>query len=151
MNGMKVCLACSAGGHLTELLQVEEAYKALPHYYVTDARIDSREFAGHEKTYFVECPRRNPFKSLVNLVQSLNVLLREKPTTILSTGADTAFFTCLLGKLLGAKLVFIESFARIREPSLSGRLLYPLADHFFVQWPDLKAKLPRAVYAGSVF
>ncbi len=148
---MKVCLACSAGGHLTELTRLEEAYRGQPHFFVTDKRVDTEEFAKRERVFFVTCPRRNPLKLMLNFFETLDVLLREKPTVIVSTGADTAFFTCLLGKLLGAKLVFIESFARIREPSLTGKLLYPFADKFFVQWPDLKAKLPHAVYAGSVF
>jgi len=148
---MKVCLACSAGGHLTELTRLEAAYQDKPHYYVTDRRVDTEEFAKHERVFFVTCPRRNPLKLLQNFFETLGVLLREKPTVIVSTGADTAFFTCLLGKLLGAKLVFIESFARIKEPSLTGKLLYPFADKFFVQWPDLKADLPKATFAGSVF
>ena len=151
MTSKKLCLACSAGGHLTELTRLEEAYRNQPHFFVTDQRVDTGEFAKRERTFFVTCPRRNPFKLLLNFFESLNVLLKEKPNVIVSTGADTAFFTCLLGKLMGARLVFIESFARITEPSLSGKLLYPFADTFFVQWPDLKADLPKAVYAGSVF
>ncbi len=144
-------MACSAGGHLTELTQVAEAYADQPHYFVTDRRVDSEEFARREKVFFVTCPRRNPLRLLLNFFESLHLVWREDPDVVISTGADTAFFTCLLGKIFGAKLVFIESFARITKPSLTGKLLYPFADKFFVQWPDLKADFPKAEFAGSVF
>jgi hypothetical protein len=56
----------------------------------------------------------------------------------------------LIGKLLGIRLVYVESVTRTSSLSLSGRLVYRFADHFFVQWPELAAKLGRAEFAGSV-
>ena len=55
-----------------------------------------------------------------------------------------------LGKLLGAKLIYVENGARVRTPSRSGRLMYRVADLFFVQWPELKGALPEAIFAGSL-
>ena len=148
---MKLCLAASAGGHLAELAQLEGFYKKREHFFVSDARSNALELAGKKKIYFVACPRRNPLKLAVNFIQSLKVFLNEKPDVIVSTGADTAVPICLIAKLFGKKVVFIESFARIREGSLSAKIMYPFADRFFVQWPQTKAVFRRAEFAGSVF
>lgn len=148
---MKICCASSAGGHLTELLQLKETFENRKHYFLTDKRLDSKELADREKVFFVECPRRNPLKLIVNLWQSMRIFLKEKPDVVISTGADTAIATCLIAKLFGKRVVFLESFCRIREKSLSGRIMYRLADLFLVQWRENIEFYPKAEYAGSVF
>jgi UDP-N-acetylglucosamine:LPS N-acetylglucosamine transferase len=69
---------------------------------------------------------------------------------ILSTGAGLAVPFFLVGKLLGIRLVYVESVTRIETISLTGRLVYRLADRFFVQWPEAARRLPRAEFAGAV-
>ena len=81
--------------------------------------------------------------------QSLLIVLRERPRLVLSTGADVAVPICILARLLGARLVFIETAGELR-PSLSGRLVYPFADLFIVQWPEKLAAFPRAVLARGL-
>lgn len=148
---MKVCIAASGGGHLTEILQVKGAFAGIPHYFVSDVRNNSKELAKSEKVYFTECPQRSPFKFLKNIFQSLKILLKESPDIIVSTGADTALATCVLGKLLGKRLIFIESYCRVSEASLSGKIGYWIADEFFVQWRENLEFFPKAKYAGGVF
>lgn len=148
---MKLCLAASAGGHLTELLQLEGAWKRRERFFVSDARTNALELALHEKTYFLVCPRRNPLKLLLNIVQSLGLFLSERPDIVISTGADTAIPFCLIAKLFGKKIVFIESFCRIREPSLSGKIMYRFSDLFLVQWKENLEFFPRAEFHGGVF
>lgn len=151
MGRGSVCLACSAGGHLTELLQLEKAWQGKPHFFVSDRRLNAVELAGREKVYFIACPRRNPFKLVVNAMQSLVLLLKERPSVVISTGADTAVPLCVLARLFGKKVVFIESFCRVSGPSLSGRIMYRIANLFLVQWKQNKRFFPKAEYAGSVF
>ncbi|MDP6671172.1 MAG: PssD/Cps14F family polysaccharide biosynthesis glycosyltransferase [archaeon] len=148
---MKVCLACSAGGHLTELIQLENAWKEKTYYFVSDRRGNAIELAKREKVEFVYCPRRNPIKLVANFFQSLWIFLKERPNVVVSTGADTAIATCLIAKLFGKRVIFIESFCRIKSASLSGKIMYRLADLFLVQWPENKKFFPKAVYSGSVF
>ena len=151
MPERKICLACSAGGHLTELLQLEEAWEKKRHFFVSDKRLNAVDLAKREKVFFVSCPRRNPFKLALNFAQALLVFLRERPDVVISTGADTAIPTCLIAKLFGKKVVFIESFCRVSEPSLSGKIMHGKADLFLVQWPQNKKFFPKAECAGSVF
>lgn len=148
---LKVCLAASAGGHLTELLQLKDSWKSFDYFFVSDKRINAIELSEKERVYFVLVPRRNPLKFIINFFQSLIIFLKEKPDVVLTTGADVAFASCLIAKLFGKKVLFLESFAQVFRPSLSGKLAYKFADVFFVQWPELLDCYPKAVYAGSVF
>ena len=148
---IKLCLACSAGGHLSELMQLEGFYRKHNHFFLSDKRNNAIELSGREKVHFVTCPRRSPFKFVQNFLETWRVFRKERPDVVVSTGADTAFAACLLAKLSGKKLVFIESLARISSPSLSGKLLYPIADLFFIQWPENKRFFPKGIDAGGVF
>lgn len=148
---MKVCLACSAGGHLTQILRLEDVWKKHPHFFVSEKNVDALELKKKEKVYFVMVPRRSHLRLLISFIQSFFIFLRERPDVVITTGADTAFATCILAKFFGKKLVFIESFSRITTQSLSGKLLYPRADLFLVQWPEQKKFYPKAEFAGSVF
>lgn len=139
----RTCWSYSPGGHLAELERATAGLRFADRFDVT--------FAGGRpaaepprRTYHVCHPRRSPWRTLVNLTQSLAILLRERPALIVSTGADVAVPVCLLGRLMGARLIFIETAGELR-PSLSGRLLYPFAHLFVVQWPEKLEAFPRAV------
>lgn len=148
---MKFCLACSGGGHLSELLQLLPFFEKTNHFFLTDHRENSDELAKTEKVFFVKCPQRNPANFVINFFQSLKIFFKEKPDAVVSTGADTAIAFCIIAKLFGKKLVFIESFCRVSSPSVSARIAYPFSDLFFVQWPGMKKFFKRAIFAGSVF
>ncbi len=148
---MKICLAASAGGHLAELLRIKEAWKGKGHFFVTDKRTNGLGLAKKEKTYFVSCPRRNPFKTALNFLQSLLIFLREMPDVVISTGADTAIPLCLIAKFFRKRVLFIESFCRVKSPSLSGKIMHKKADLFLVQWKENLEFFPNAEFAGSVF
>jgi len=148
---IKVCVICSAGGHLTEILQIKECFQKFPHFFITFKRQDSLELKRREKVYFVEDPARNPINFLKCLFQTISILIKEKPKVIISTGAGVAVPACFLGKFFfKSKVIFIESFCRIKEPSLSGKLIYPIADLFFVQWKSLLNYGEKAIYKGAV-
>jgi len=143
---------CSAGGHLTELIQLKEVYEQYDHFFITLKRQDAIDLAKKEKIYFISDPERNPIKFIANLFQSFWILIKEKPNIILSTGAGMAIPVCYIGKIFRSKIIFIESFCRIKEPSLTGKIIYPIADLFLVQWREqLKKYGNKAIYSGSVF
>src|SRR3989344_895555 len=151
MLGKKICLACSGGGHLTELMQLQDFYSRTNHFFVTFKRPNSSGLAENEKTYFLNDPKRNPLGLIINFFSSLKIFLKEKPFAVVSTGAGVAVPMCFIGKLFGAKIIFIESYCRINTPSLSGRMVYPVADLFIVQWPEMKKFFPKAAYFGGFF
>ena len=145
----KICVVCSAGGHLTEALAAIAKVKQ-PWYLVTypDRHVSGR-VAGLDVEYVVN-PHLNPVRYLQNAWQSLRVLLRRRPRVIIATGAGVAIATCLFGKVLGAKVIFVETGSRISTPSRTGRLLYPVADLFLIQSRALEACYPRAKFGGML-
>lgn len=144
----RTCWAYSPGGHLAELERATAGIVFADRFDVTYAGGAAPRIAPR-RTYFVLHPRRALGRTLRNALQSLWIVLRERPRLVISTGADVAVPTCLLARLLGARLVFIETAGELR-PSLSGRLVYPFADLFIVQWPEKRSAFPRAVLSQGL-
>jgi beta-1,4-N-acetylglucosaminyltransferase len=82
--------------------------------------------------------------------QSFHILRQVRPAAILSTGPAIAVPISLLGRLLGSRIIFVETGSRVAKLSLTGRIMYPIAHLFFVQWPQLQAEWPRARYEGRL-
>lgn len=87
---------------------------------------------------------------LLNLPKTFQVLLKERPEVVISTGASIAINFAIATKLLGIRFLFVESISRSEELSLSGKVIYPIADEFYVQWNSLAQKYPKAVFKGTV-
>ena len=143
---------CSPGGHLVQMLSLEPAWADLETAWVTlpGADVDAL-LAG--KTVILGSGPTN--RSLANLARNLRLawrtIGRRKPDVILSTGAALAVPFFLVGRLRGVRCVYVESLTRTRGLSLSGRMIYPLAHAFFVQWPGAAGRLRRkAVHAGNL-
>ncbi len=90
-------------------------------------------------------------RTLLSAGQALGVLLSLRPRAVISAGPGPAVPVSLLAKLLRIKVIYIETGSRIFALSSSGKILYKLADLFFVQWPELLPLCPRAIYAGRLF
>ena len=144
-------LVCSPGGHLLEMLSLEPAYRHLDETWVTLPCVDVEHLLAGRNVFTAHGPTN---RSLVKLVRNLplawNVVRRHDPDVILATGAGLAVPFFLIGRLLRRQLVYVESLARSETLSLTGRLVYPLADHFFVQWPQLARRHGKARYEGNV-
>lgn len=97
-------------------------------------------------------PTNRNIKNLIrNTIVAWKVLIKEKPNLIISAGAAVAVPFFYVGKLFGAKLIYIEVFDRIDRPTLTGRLVYPIADKFIVEWEEMKDVYAKAINLGSVF
>jgi UDP-N-acetylglucosamine:LPS N-acetylglucosamine transferase len=117
---------------------------------VTFDKPDSRSLLDGERVVYAYHPtNRNMWNLLRNSLLAFRLMARNRPMAIVTTGAGIAVPFCYLGRLFGARVVYIESFSRIREPSLTGRLVHPVAHRFFVQWPELLDRFPKAEFRGS--
>ncbi len=144
----RTCLAYSRGGHLAELERALEGIMFLDCYHVTYGGGRPTNLPAR-RIYNLCHPRRSFLRTLVNAVQALVVLLRERPELVISTGADVAVPTVILGKLLGARVIFIDT-AAAPNGSFSARLCRRFADLLIVQWPEQKARFPEAVLARGL-
>lgn len=148
---MKALLVCSPGGHLQQLLALKPAWGDTAHSWVTLPGADVGVLLADESVTLGHSPTNRHLGNLIrNTGLAWRLLRRERPDVVLSTGAGLALPFFLIAKALRIRCVYVESVTRAESLSLTGRLVYPLADSFFVQWPDLAAKLDKAVYAGAV-
>lgn len=139
---MSICLVSSCGGHLTELRALRPAFQRHEHFYVLNDRVIlPPDMEG--RTFFITHAERD-LRLLLNVWEAWRILRRERPYLVLSTGAGPAVPFALVGRLLGIPFVFVETGAQVSSPSLTARLVYPLARRFFVQWPGLLRSFPRA-------
>lgn len=149
---MKVCLVGSSGGHLTHLYMLKPFWTDQERFWVTFDKEDARSLLEGEKMYPCHYPTNRNLKNLIkNTALAWKLLRRERPQLIISTGAAVAVPFFWLGKLFGAKTIYIEVFDRIDAPTLTGRLVYPVTDRFIVQWEEMKKVYPKAENLGSIF
>ena len=143
---MKICIVSSCGGHLTEVRALQPAYADHDHFYVLNMKVDlPSDMAG--RTYFIAHAERS-WRVAGNFLDAWRILRAERPAVLLSTGAGPAVPFAMVGKLLGIPNIYIETMTRVTRPSLTGRLMYWLADAFFYQWRPLARYFPRGVYGG---
>jgi UDP-N-acetylglucosamine:LPS N-acetylglucosamine transferase len=148
---MKICLVCSHGGHLTETLLLLEALAGHEIFFATYHSARGREVEQISRAYFTANIGWNPWRMLRAWFWALALLWRERPDAILSLGAEIAVPFFYLGRLLGIRTLYLESWCRVEDLSLTGRLVYPVCDAFWVQWPELlPASGPKARYQGAV-
>lgn len=149
---MKVCLVGSSGGHLTHLYMLRPFWEEKDRFWVTFNKEDARSLLEDERMYFCYFPTNRNIENLIkNTVIAWKVLKKEKPDLIISSGAAVSVPFFYLGKIFGAKVIYIEVFDRIDKPTLSGKLVYPIVDKFIVEWEETKKVYPKAINLGSIF
>ena len=147
-----VLLVASAGGHLFQLLQLLGEWPPDERAWVTFDTVDAQSLLQGENVWIAHHPtNRNIGNLLRNLLLAVRLIRKLRPRAIVTTGAGVAVPFCYVGRLFGARVVYIESMARVSQPSLTARLVYPVATSFFVQWPELQTKFRRARYEGQLF
>ena len=148
---MKIALVCTQGGHLTETLQLIDAFEGYSLFFVTHHSVRDEDVRGIAPAYFSRGINANPILFLLTFPWALSVIIRERPDVVFSLGAEIALPFFFWAKLLQIKTIYLESWCRINDLSLTGRICYPFVDAFYVQWPQLlKVCGPKAEYLGAV-
>jgi beta-1,4-N-acetylglucosaminyltransferase len=151
-NGADLLLVCSSGGHLIQMLALREAWGPYSHVWVTFDKSDARSLLPDEEVVFAHWPTNRSLKNLLrNMVVAWRTLRRVRPQLLITTGAGVAVPFAWVARLLRVRVVYIESFTRVERPSLSCRLVAPIAHRVYAQWPELARNVPKARYAGNVF
>lgn len=149
----KVCFTASSGGHFEQLTMLNPLIKKYQSFVITEKT--NYEINLKEQIYYVDQINRHEksflFKFIKLFIKSLKIYLKEKPDVIISLGALSTFPICIVGKIFGKKVIFIESFAKVTSPTLTGKLVYKFADLFVVQWEDLKKIYPKSTYGGGIY
>ena len=151
---VKICFAASSGGHLEQLMMLKPLLEKYDGFLVTE-RTAYHLDSGFPRTYFLkQVNRREPLFfvfMIANTFSSLKIFLKERPDAVICTGVLAMIPICLLAKLFRKKLIYIESFAKVTSPTLSGKLLYKFVDRFYVQWESMLDFYPKAIYLGGIY
>lgn len=151
---IKICFAASSGGHFEQLMMLRPLMEKHESILVTEKTAYATDIKGIKTYYMLQVNREEAgcfLKLMVNVFRSLRIYFTYKPDVIICTGVLAMIPLCLICKLFGKKLIFIESFAKVTSPTLTGKLLYRFADQFYVQWPQMLEVYPKAIYVGGIY
>lgn len=120
-------------------------------FWITYRCVRTEAMAARERVYLLKDIGTNPIRMALAFFRALWVLLKERPHVLISTGAEIAIPFSWVAKLLGARVVYIETWSRVHTRSGTGPLVYPVTDLFLVQWPDVLCFYgPKARYEGGI-
>lgn len=153
----KVLFISSTGGHLNELLQLKPIFKNYDSYLITEKTKSTigLKYKFNNVNYLVYGTKDHKFsyifKFLYNCIKSLVLYIKIRPKVIVTTGTHTAVPMCYIGKIFRSKIIFIETFANSKSKTMAGKLVYPIADTFIVQWKSMLKLYPKAIYGGWIY
>ena len=151
---MKICFAASTGGHFEQLMMLRPLMEKHDSFILTEKTDYSVAKPGDKVYYLSQVNRKEKtwiFSMLANAFRSLWIFLRERPDAIICTGVLATIPMCLLCRLFGKKLIYIESFAKVTSPTETGKLMYKFAHRFYVQWESMLEVYPNAIYLGGIY
>ena len=151
----KVIFVASSGGHLSEILKLKELFNEYEYLLVTEYTPVTATLKNEYNTEYLKYgPNKNIIKylgvAIYNIFKSIKVLSKFKPNTVVSTGAQIGGIMCFFAKLMGKKVIYIESLAKVNTLSVTGKMVYPFCNKFYVQWSNLEEKYKKAEYIGRL-
>lgn len=154
----KALFISSTGGHFSEMMMLKPMFNEFDYYIITektDTTKSLKETYGKKIDFLVYGTKDHKisytFKLLFNILKSLVLFFKIRPDVVITTGTHTAVPMCYIAHLFKKKVVFIETFANVNTKTLSGKIVYKIADLFVVQWEEMKELYPNAIYLGGVF
>lgn len=161
--------ACSEGGHFSQMMALHELFGKYDSVLVTDnfraskkmpelKNIERIEFVGgyanarksHAGSKHSDNRITFFFGYLKLFFQCGKVIRKVRPKVLVSTGSNVAVPLFFLGKLMGTRLVYVESRARVYTKSMTGKLIEGLCDKVIVQWKEMLNVYKNAEYFGTL-
>ena len=158
MKKKKVLFISSTGGHFNELQQLRPLFEKYDYHIITEKDETTKamkEKYGDKISYLPYGTRTKILKYIFVFiylcVKTIYLYCKIRPQYIVTTGTHTAGPMCYLGKIFGSKIIYIETFANRNRKTATGKLIYPIADLFIVQWEEMLELYPKAVYGGAIY
>ncbi|SCN23730.1 Oligosaccharide biosynthesis protein Alg14 like protein [Clostridium sp. N3C] len=151
---IKICFAASSGGHYEQLMMLKPLIDKYDSFILTEQTAYKSNINGSKIYYIKQVNRKEKnfiLKMIANSFLSLKIFLSEKPDLVICTGVLAMIPMCLISKLFGKKLIYIESFAKVTSGTETGKLIYKYADQFYVQWEPMLKIYPNAIYKGGIY
>ena len=153
----KVLFISSTGGHLDELMQLSPLFEKYDYHIITE-KDKTNEYLKEkykDKVDFLPYGTRAKLFSYIFIysylcLKTIALYIKIRPKVIVTTGTHTAGPMCYLGKIFGSKIIYIETFANTNKKTATGKLIYPIADLFIVQWEEMLKLYPKAVFINDI-
>ncbi|MCZ8158507.1 MAG: glucuronosyltransferase [Rhizobiaceae bacterium] len=128
---------------------LNDAFAGTDVFYITT--LHGLAERNHLKDVYVvrDFNRQTPVNALISAVQLMRIVFKLRPHYVFSTGAAPGLICMLFAKLLGAKVIWIDSVANAEKLSMSGSMAKVFADVHLSQWPKVAEKF-KSRYEGSV-
>ncbi|MDY2628717.1 MAG: PssD/Cps14F family polysaccharide biosynthesis glycosyltransferase [Lachnospiraceae bacterium] len=152
--GKKICFAASSGGHYEQILMLRPLMEKYDSFIITEKTLYKVKTKGEKMYYLLQVNRKEKSfipRMIINTLRSVSIYIKERPDVVICTGALATIPICLISKLMGKKLIYIESFAKVTTATQTGKLMYRFADQFYVQWPQMLEIYPKALYLGGIY
>lgn len=149
MRKKNVVLVASFGGHFVQAQRIAPIFDEYNITVVSTKR--DLEYSPDCSVDFelIDCNFRTPVKVLICFVQSIKLWCKTKPVVVVSTGAAPGCIFCIVSKILGAKVIWIDSIANAKDLSLSGKLISYFTKFVYTQWGNV-AKLRNVKFLGRL-
>lgn len=148
---LRVCIGASAGGHLSQLLRLATVWEGHKVCCVSTLPLVASRLQSIGPVHLLgECNRRHPLKALRILFKAIRIVRAERPDVVITTGALPLALLCLVAKLHGARVIWIDSVANVKRLSVSGRFVRLFADLCLTQWPNVQKRYKNVEYAGAL-
>ena len=156
MKKNKICLISSSGGHFEQLLMLRNLEDNNNDVFIVTEKTKYNKNDKKINHFVLQVNRKELLfipKMFVIFIQSLIIFFKEKPDVVISTGVLSAIPMLFIGHFFKKKVIYIESFAKINSPTMTGKLIYKkhIADRFYVQWETMKEFYPDAIYLGGIY
>lgn len=172
-SSISLMVLLGSGGHTGEMLRVLDQWEHLErfkiHFVISSGDETSLQKIKHASTKLTDnCTvdtihrardvGHGKLSATINTVISffdcIQLVWKLNPDVFLSNGPGTAIplaYSSFIMKFLGlgnTTIVYVESLARVKSLSLTGKLILPIANRILVQWPELAKRYPRCEYKG---
>jgi UDP-N-acetylglucosamine:LPS N-acetylglucosamine transferase len=157
----KLMIVLGSGGHTNQMIRITEmlcdSYEF--EYVVSDDDDKSaKKIRFQGAVHIISRPRRYYDKSVIRSVfltirstlEAFGIIMNSRSVAIVSAGTSLTVPLYLWASLFRKKKIYIESWSRVNTKSTAGKICYYFADLFFVQWPELTKRYPKAIYAGRL-
>lgn len=147
--GKRILAVASAGGHWQQLMEMRPAFVDHEVHYATTLAGLPEQFEAAPATIVRDCNRNAPVAVLICLTQLLRCVRRHRPHIVISTGALPGVLALALGRLTGARTIWVDSVANAETMSMSGKIARRFAHLWLSQWEHVAAQ-SGATYLGRV-
>ena len=150
----KICFCSSSGGHFEQLIMLKPLMEKYNSYIITEKLDYDIKIGNIPVKYVFQINRTDKmflFKFIAIIIKSFFIAITNRPDIIISTGALAAVPMMIWTKIFGGKVVYVESFAKIDSPNISGKIVYKFSDQFYIQWESMRKFYPNAIYMGGIY